>query len=491
MGYKRVPDYVFLMKYHTSYNPLATSPVIAMPNGESWDVDSWMNTLTDDPEIIDLFWEVTSALLRPNVRWNKAVMLVSRTGNNGKGTLLEMWRKLLGIDAYVSIPLSKCNDKYILASLVKALAIITDENDVGSFQEKSANLKAIISNDVIDTDRKYLPHITFRVRGLMVECLNDYPRVKDRTNSFYRRFLFVPMTKCFTGVEIPEIKNDYLHRQDVLEYVMKKALETDFYRLSEPKVCKEALEDYKEFNDPVRQYWNEFKDDFQWNLLPFQFLYDLFVSWFKKNMPSGTVLGKNSFMEDLLDVIKDDNVWYCENKRKRIRVSSKSNMTVPELLILEYDLRDWMNKDYKGANKKVRAIPSDLETFYRGIQRISHDGVSSENNTDEPIDDDPSTSGEPTEIINPPVEVTNNPPSEPISVPSEPPVEPIETPVEPQVAEAKSIEPEQDQQLVSDDEPLGLSYNPPVEESTETELATPENDVSKAPIGLVYSLEAW
>ncbi len=383
------PDYVFLTKSCVNYNPNAVSPVIKMPNGENWEVEAWMADLNDDQEIADLFWEITSALLRPNVRWNKAAMLMSNTGNNGKGTLVEMWRALLGDGAHASIPLSDFGKDFMLEPLIRASAIITDENDVGGYLDKAANLKAVITNDVVSINRKFKEPISYQVRGFMVQCLNDLPRIKDKSDSFFRRQLFIPMTKCFTGMEIPEIKNDYLHRKEVLEYVMKKALETNFYKLSEPESCKMALNDFKEFNDPVRQFWGEFKDEFKWNLLPFQFLYDLFVSWFRKNAPSGTVLGKNTFMEDLLNVVGADLDWQCEDRKKKIRVTSKSGMDEPEPLILEYGLDDWKNKVYRGSNKLMLA-KIDPADSYRGLVRldkagsndVSSDGDNSDNTSD-------------------------------------------------------------------------------------------------------------
>ena len=156
-----------------------------------------------------------------------------------------MWRALLGEGAHCSIPLSDFGKDFMLEPLIRASAVITDENDVGGYLDKAANLKAVITNDVVSINRKFKEPISYQVRGFMVQCLNDLPGIKDKSDSFFRRQLFIPMTKCFTGMEIPEIKNDYLHRKDVLEYVMKKALETNFYKLSEPESCKMALEEYK------------------------------------------------------------------------------------------------------------------------------------------------------------------------------------------------------------------------------------------------------
>ena len=78
------------------------------------------------------------------------------------------------------------------------------------------------------------------------------PRVKDKSDSFYRRQLFIPFTKCFTGAERKYIKDDFLKRKEVVEYVMYKVLNMYYYQFDVPEACKNALEEYKEFNDPVR-----------------------------------------------------------------------------------------------------------------------------------------------------------------------------------------------------------------------------------------------
>ena len=56
-------------------------------DGTDWDVVSWMNELSDDPEVVDLLWEVMGATIRPAVSWNKTAWFYSMSGNNGKGTL--------------------------------------------------------------------------------------------------------------------------------------------------------------------------------------------------------------------------------------------------------------------------------------------------------------------------------------------------------------------------------------------------------------------
>src|SRR5699024_9279895 len=101
-------------------------------------------------------------------------------------------RQLCGSGSYASIPLADMGKDFMLEPLTRASAIIVDENDVGTFIDKAANLKAIITHDVIQMNRKFKAPIAYQFYGFMVQCLNELPNVKDKSDSFFRRQLFVP-----------------------------------------------------------------------------------------------------------------------------------------------------------------------------------------------------------------------------------------------------------------------------------------------------------
>src|SRR5699024_12115213 len=115
--------------------------------------ESWMKELSDDSEIVNLLWEILGAIIRPLVPWNKSAWFYSEKGNNGKGTLCELMRQLCGSGSYASIPLADMGKDFMLEPLTRASAIIVDENDVGTYIDKAANLKAIITNDVIQINK--------------------------------------------------------------------------------------------------------------------------------------------------------------------------------------------------------------------------------------------------------------------------------------------------------------------------------------------------
>ena len=363
------PDYVFLAKSHVDYDPDAVNVTIHNSvDGTDWDVESWIESLSDDWEIVELIWQIMSAIVRPFVRWDKSAWFYSEEGNNGKGTLCALLRRLCGETAVATIPISDFGKDFMLEPITRATAIIVDENDVGTFIDKAANLKATVTGDAIRINRKGLTPISYRFFGFMVQCVNEMPRFKDKSNSFYRRQLVVPFTKCFTGRERKYIKSDYLKRPEVLRYVLYRVLNMDHYELSNPAACQAVLREYQTYNDPVRQFFQDVETRFAWNALPFEFLYDLYKAWSSRYNPSGTLQGRNTFQKEIRNVAKCSTMWYPAPGRFR----TKHMMDAPEPMIVEFNLTDWMNPNATASSNPdvlARTCPKDR---YRGLLRYGY-----------------------------------------------------------------------------------------------------------------------
>lgn len=363
------PKLVFISKSHVDYVENATNPIIHNDkDGTDWDVVSWMNSLSDDPGIVNLLWQILGAIIRPNVSWDQSAWLYSTKGNNGKGTLCELMRNLCGPGSYAKISLNEFSQDFMLEPLTHATAIITDENDVGTYIDKAANLKSIVTGDVITINRKFKDPVVYQFKGFMVQCLNEYPKIKDKSNSLYRRFIFIPMNKNFQGRERKYIKQKYLQRKDVLEYVLYHLLhDTDYYELSVPKACKNVLEDYKAYNDPIREFLKDIIPECKWDLLPFNFLYALYRAWFRRNMPNGKEVSNRAFTNELKEIFEGSAPFgFTCIGSGQTRTGNRINQ--PEPLILEYNLRDWMNPNVSGADRDRKAIPV-LRPRYYGLVR--------------------------------------------------------------------------------------------------------------------------
>ncbi len=360
------PECVFLRKCRVDYVPNPANPVLHNPDdGTDWDVESWMDGLVDDPQGGNLLWQVAGAAIRPYNGWGKIALLYGEKGNNGKGSYCVLLRNLCGEGNHAGIPLCNFSKDFSLGELLHVSAVITDENDVGGFIDASANLKAVATNDRVQINRKFRQPVTCRPWVFIIQCVNELPRVRDRSDSFYRRLLIIPFAKSFTGGERRYIKSDYLCRRDVLQYALWKVLHMDYYRLDEPAACRAMLEEYKESNDPVRQFWAEFRGRFAWDLLPYRFLYDLYISWSRKYNPGGQALGSRRFNSELRGVVGDDPDW-----KAAVSVTTGYRLSIPERLINEYNLTAWKNGLPSFDPDKI-ATPDarSLSSSYNGLVR--------------------------------------------------------------------------------------------------------------------------
>lgn len=361
------PEMIFLSKSRVNYNPKARNITIKNPDGTDWNVENWMQSLSSDPEIVELLWQLLGAVIRPNVPWNKSAWMYAASGNNGKGTLCELMRQLCGEESCESIKISQFSNDVFLDRLVQVSAVINDENQPGAYVEVADNLKCAITGDPITINRKYLSKLKFTFRGMIVQCFNEFPKLRDRTPSLLRRLLIIPMESCFEGCERKYIKEDYIKCDDALEYVMFKVLNMNYYELSVPQACKDALAEYQEFNDPVVEFWNEFKSEFVWDLLPYEFLYALYKAWHAKFYPSGKVLGKGSFCSDIRTAIRNNMDW--EARENPVTTGTKIDKGEP--LIGEYNLTDWQDHTYSGLDPDKKFRPNPLKTSYRGLVRVA------------------------------------------------------------------------------------------------------------------------
>jgi len=368
------PEIVFTAKSAVNYNENAVNPVIHNDaDGTDWDIESWMADLNDDPEIVALLWEILSAIIRPNVAWDKTAWFLSEVGNNGKGTLLTLMRNLCGERAWTSIPVADFGKDFHLEPLIRTNAVLVDENDVGEYVDRAANLKAVITNDVILINRKNKTPIAYQFRGFMVQCVNDTPRFRDKSGSLYRRQLIIPFDKSFTGAERKYIKQDYMHRTEVLEYVLYRVLSTNFYELSEPAAVRAALHQYKIENDPVRAFAEEFLDRVVWDLLPWRFLYALYRAWLTKDQPSNPPLGYNKFVKHLTLILQEavgegeGYGWFVTPAAVR----TKNRILGEEPLAVEYNLDQWF--DIQPVNGSIRKVgtPHNMPISTRGLLRAS------------------------------------------------------------------------------------------------------------------------
>lgn len=363
------PDIVLTKKSPVRFNPNAQDVSITMPDGVVFTTEWFFDSLTDDEDVKKLLFEIIGAGLRPYHPWNRTIIPYNNSGNNGKGTYCSLLENIYGSTSALSF--SQFARPELLECLITSNAVICHENSVKNFNSNAEAIKACITGDKITINRKYEKPLSFRYRGLIVECCNDLPKFQDTSESWYRRFLPIPFTKCFTGAERKYIKEDYLKRPEVLEYLVKKVLldMPQYYSLSCPAACDELLEKYKKYNDTTRQFIADViteNDDLAWSFYPYEFLYDCYQSWMRKKNPGGKLIMESQFQEALRNVLVN-----CEKPEWKVHKGKilKTQKDTWEPLIHEYELTRWSycsRGNVVGEAKKTFFAKND----YRGIARI-------------------------------------------------------------------------------------------------------------------------
>lgn len=173
-----------------------------------------------------------------------------------------------------------------------------------------------------------------------------------------RREARAARTKAYADALVtvfPEVK-DMGSAEEVLDFV--KGLKPGAGHET-PDACLALLDDFRLTNDPVRQFLDDILIRATWDVLPWQFVFDLYRHWFMRNNPSGRCQSRKSLINDVKGIISDYKGWdYSHNP-----VSVPDEMyDTPEGLIGIYDVREWEEPGYRGSNP-------NRSYLYRGSKR--------------------------------------------------------------------------------------------------------------------------
>ena len=358
-------DSVFLVKTQIDYVYNATNPILKDPEGNDWDVVSWIAEIANhEPELERLLWEVISAAVRPTHCFDKVVYFFSPQGANGKSTFAEMLKALI---PYASINLSQLSKNFGLSGLDSPVGlIISDENSVDQELKNLTNIKALATHDTVTVECKYKNAYQMNYMGLLVQTVNSIPKVKDNSNSFLRRLMIVPFKRSYQGKENRLIKKEYVHRKEVLEFVLNQALKLDFDAFHVPAQCEIMNEEFMDTNNDVYAFFKDVNEQLSWDLVPNDFLFQVYVGWMNKYMPGESKKGKNKFLEELRNILGKFEDWEIISNR----YPTAGCRFGYEPLIAEYNLyKDWGDESMVGDNKVAACRPINIPTSVGGIRR--------------------------------------------------------------------------------------------------------------------------
>ena len=183
-------DFLSTIQLPIVYDPEAQCPL-------------WERTLNEIFEgninKISVLQEFFGYCLIPDTTQEKALFNVGE-GRNGKTTVLNTLRGILGNDNCSSIQVESFGNRYYLAQLLGKLVNIGEEIEPKGIVNV-ANFKAIVSGAAITVDEKYEKPISFQPFARLIFPINTLPRVDDKSDGFSRRIIVLKYDRKFSEVE--------------------------------------------------------------------------------------------------------------------------------------------------------------------------------------------------------------------------------------------------------------------------------------------------
>lgn len=372
-------DYVFLSKCPINLKKNVPEVHITEPDGSDWTFDKWMDSISTNAEMKYALYALIQATLRPYNDWRKIFFFVNSVGRNGKGTFGEVLKQIA--PQAESLSFASLGEKFLPKSLIYTTLIISDENDAGDNERAKSErkAKALATHDCIDIECKGVDKITARPYLIQVHMYNSVPRMCDTTQSMLERLYMFKFEKSFRGVEKVYIKDQYLKRDDVLEWIVSYVAYTMPTLDKMPPLADSAelIQDVKEENNPVEAFLADFDYNFDWNFVPMSALYQIYTLWYR-----GTHAGNRAKMGDktFAKVIKQIAAVRGDMEYKKDRPSNSAyntaKMTCP--VLREYRNRynadytagklplidDWMPDGYKTKKDWVNKCKSPVYGIY-------------------------------------------------------------------------------------------------------------------------------
>ena len=334
----------FISKLTTNYNPNATNVVIHNDeDGTDWDIESHIVSTFDDSPNCDIYvkaiWEIFNHAVRSYGESKYWFFTNSKgcqtNGGGGKSTILKIIRKLVGDNMVCSSPIEKLcdNEHFGLSSIIGKKALIADEtNSTRKAIENPIPLKSLSRGEIIDVRIKNKKDVSYAFNGFAGQASNQMPKILGAATdpSVFRCFANISFEKTFdkNGTGRNYIREDYVTRKEVLEYVLLKALSlgpinysADVIAATLPTAMQENISGVYQFMDELVEYYGENNggNPFpEMSQVPFKMLYDMYCIYYEEEHNTKCTMstrGADGFFNQLRSwIAKNDNNWEINEK---------------------------------------------------------------------------------------------------------------------------------------------------------------------------------
>ncbi len=252
-------DYLLLNEIPHNWNPEAKSEL----------VDSTFYSIAQNNEaVVANLWEMFGLALYRGHDVSRMILLQG-SGANGKSTLLDMLRHMLGEDNCFSLSICDLGEKFQLVPAMGKLALIGDDISNDYVNGKAcAVMKKFVTGDTVNDQYKGGATFQFKPYATLIYSCNEIPKFADGTYGFERRIHPIPLLARFTPSNAGFDPNlsEKLKEEPCIEYALAKAIEAlcrcrANMSLTANVLSKKMAQEIVNDNDSVRAFFDGTKSD--------------------------------------------------------------------------------------------------------------------------------------------------------------------------------------------------------------------------------------
>lgn len=253
-------------------------------------VDDYINHLTKgDAEYRKLLLEILGHCLVVDKEMNRLLakfFIFIGDGGNGKGTLLQIIKTILGAKNVSAMSISELSDERYLPSFKGKLANLGDDVQDQAINDKDMKaLKNLSTADLISTRELYKGAEDMYFTGTLIFTSNHILKSWEKGESYKRRVLWLPMFSKVKKKDPKFITN--LTSKKALKYWVKLMVD-GYFRLYEnsdftfSQIVYDYNENYHKNNNPALEFIIDYtKSDVEGR--PIREVYDEYQKWCEDN----------------------------------------------------------------------------------------------------------------------------------------------------------------------------------------------------------------
>lgn len=287
------------------------------------EVNEFLNYITNsDENFINLILEMIaySFITKPSLKKKLAkFFILTGMGGNGKGTLIEIIKSVMEIRNCSFVSLHDFSKEQYLYSLNGKLVNFDDDmKNKGLDDNMLKIIKNIVTGDTVEIRKLYKQSEASTLTNNLICSSNHILKSFEKSTSFKRRILWLPMNNSLKKFESVDGWFDNLFRtEQAIDYWTRLTIEAykrvyKNEKFSESEVVKEFNEQYHYENNEMYLFLEDYNVDLLLNK-PVKELYDEYLEWFENNSDNEKPLSKRQLG------ITVDEMFNLKSNQKKIK----------------------------------------------------------------------------------------------------------------------------------------------------------------------------